>query len=97
MVGFGKQGSCSVTSVSGAQKCPTSAEQLQLLQRDPPLPELHQEQQVCSERVDLRKGTPLCYSSWERGVRGERESSPEDTEVHEGGFNFLVVLSNLFC
>ena len=62
MVGFGKQGSCSVTSVSGAQKCPTSAEQLQLLQRDPPLPELHQEQQVCSERVDLRKGTPLCYS-----------------------------------
>lgn len=33
------------------------------------------------------------------GDRGERweESGPEGTELDEGGFHFLVVLSDLFC
>lgn len=52
------------------------SEQIQMLQRDPLLPELRYEWcWVCSGRRKLRRGNIVLYSSWERGVRNVRETA----------------------
>jgi len=56
-----------VSSVNRAQHYPVL---LQLLQKDPLLPELSHEQcWVCSERVNVRKGDIVAPEQLERGVR----------------------------
>jgi len=65
------------------QQCPMSEQsQLQLLQKDPPLPELsHEGHWVSSGKADVREGKLLHNSTWERGMR----NGLTGTQVGAGG------------